>query len=344
MHRYKLFDQLRGLAIVAMVMANSAPLLADHVEIGFWFRLLSSFPAPCFVIMAGAMVALTASKHKCRYFFERGIFVVLMGAFVDVAANNLLPFESFDVLYLIGVMMPIAFLACRLTNVQLFGVIMFLFVVTHVLQAYLGYEQLVPLSYLSGEHEGVAGVWWQHWLIDGWFPLLPWLPLGLCGILFTRIYQRAQQQKLAYAYCRLKFLLPIVTIFVVGIVINLVDPSPFFIRYGYIELFYPPDMSFVFSAIGVVGLLLALAEFSTTKSEITWLQLLGSMTLAIYTISLLIIGRILSPLFFPIGDLASFFAIFFGHLMALTIIAHGFKMVRETYPSMPVVVKWLVGK
>ena len=91
-HRFNLFDQARGIAIIAMVMANSAPGFADNVTVPIWFRILSSVPAPTFVIVAGLMVALTAHKHDFKYFLWRGLFVLSMGVLNDIFVNHIVPF------------------------------------------------------------------------------------------------------------------------------------------------------------------------------------------------------------------------------------------------------------
>lgn len=346
MNRHKLFDQARGLAIIAMVMANSAPVLAENVEVGFWFRLLCSFPAPVFVVVAGAMVALTAPKHNLAYFVQRGLFVLGMGALIDLAANMMLPFQGFDVLYLIGIMTPLAFLANKLKNFQLIALIGTLFLVSFGLQRVLGYQEFPRMIYLSGEimPENATIFVWKHWLIDGWFPLLPWLPLGFCGILFARLYQSSAKSGASFGFATAKFVLASTVVVGLGLWITMLAPSPFFVRYGYVELFYPPSIGFVVTALGVVGLIFALSEFTSARLRFGWFQLFGSMTLAMYTLHLMVIGHIYPRLFYPIPDFWTFYLIFVVHVAGLTFVAHGIRFARETFVGMPLLIKWLIGK
>ncbi len=345
MNRYKLFDEARGFAIIAMVMANTAPLLAEDVTVPFWFRLFSSFPAPTFVTVAGVMVALTAAKHNFSYFLWRGLFVVGVGAVIDIAANKIVPFQGFDVLYLIGFMTPCAYFASKLKTPQLVATIAVLFALTYVLQYTLSYQELPITTYLSGEvePEGGAVAVWRHWLIDGWFPLLPWLPLGLCGIFFARYFQTSSKQH-ALAFCRAPFLASMVGLSGLGLLLSWINQSPYFIRDGYIELFYPPTFGFVVSALAVVGFVLALAELTAQRGSVLWFQLFGSMTLAMYTLHLLIIGHVFSIFFDPIPNFGSFYGIFLVHVAVLAVLARFIKYARETYVGMPVMLKWLVGK
>jgi fucose 4-O-acetylase-like acetyltransferase len=87
-------------------------------------------------------------------------------------------------------------------------------------------------------------------------------------------------------------------------------------------LFYPPNCAFVLSALGVVALVLVMSELSSLWTSLKWFQLFGSMTLAMYLLHLLIIGHILENLFYPIPSMASFFAIYAGHLVVLTLGAY----------------------
>ncbi len=345
MNRHKLFDQARGVAIIAMVMANSASLFGEEVKVGFWFRLLASFPAPIFVVLAGLMVALTAPKHNFTYFVWRGMFVVGMGVIVDVVANLVVPFQSCDVLYLMGFMMPCAYVANRLKTPQLLSFIIALLVLSFAALLALSYQPLPLMTFFNGEvlPKGASPVVWRHWLVDGWFPLLPWLPIGLSGILFARYYQRSIKQG-GFGFARTSFLVGAFVLVLLGMVVSWLDPSPFLIRDGYVELFYPPNCAFVLSALGVVALVLVMSELSSLWTSLKWFQLFGSMTLAMYLLHLLIIGHILENLFYPIPSMASFFAIYAGHLVVLTLGAYLIKFARDSYTDMPLMMRWLLGK
>ena len=83
--RDHVIDVLRGLAIFTMVAANmAASVLAPPHP--FWFRLYGSFAAPLFIFISGMMIAIVAAKraHGLKYYFARGVMVILCGVFVDV--------------------------------------------------------------------------------------------------------------------------------------------------------------------------------------------------------------------------------------------------------------------
>lgn len=200
------------------------------------------------------------------------------------------------------------------------------------------------MAYLFGDHavEGGEAVVWMHWIIDGWFPLLPWVPLGFCGIVLARYYSHAVNS--GFGFFNARFIASMVGLVGLGVVLSVLWPSPFYIRHGYVELFYPATPGFLATAIGTVGLLLALSEISAARLQFRWFQLLGSMTLAMYTLHLTIIGHVLSAMFYPIPDLAAFYGIFAGHIALLALCASLIKFARETFSNMPLMVKWLVGK
>jgi uncharacterized membrane protein len=200
------------------------------------------------------------------------------------------------------------------------------------------------MSPILGEAIPDGGMWpmvWHHWLVDGWFPLLPWLPVGLSGILCARFYQ-AKIAMGRYGFFNQRFFMTCAVLVAIGVLISWFEASPYYVRYGFVELFYPPTLGFIFIALGVVGMLLAVAEWSVDR--FSWCQTLGSMTLTMYVLHLLIISHVLDKLFYPVDNMATFFMITACHLVILAMGARAIIFVRKTYTTMPLVLQWLLGK
>ena len=94
--------------MVAANLAKPQPaFFCGHTH--FWFRLYGSFAAPLFVLLSGMIVAYTARRkgHGLGHFRARGAMMILVAALLEVLIWKFYPFLSVDVLYLIGVSLPL---------------------------------------------------------------------------------------------------------------------------------------------------------------------------------------------------------------------------------------------
>lgn len=117
------------------------------------------------------------------------------------------------------------------------------------MQFWLGYSAYPSEYYLTGQKTvDVATQFpiWHQWLIDGWFPIFPWLGYALFGVWFGSEPQNS----------RMTGILGIVAI-VFGIWDFWSHPGPLYVRAGYSELFYPPTSWYVCVSLGTVLLLFA---------------------------------------------------------------------------------------
>lgn len=190
-------DIVRGIAITSMVYGHGAtewiappgerlsPMLGGHA------------PA-MFLVLAGMMVwrGIRLSGYSLGHFVKRAALVMGVGVFIDVAIWRIWPFTSVDVLYLIATALLLTAIATpRIPPrwLALLGVL--IIAVAPPLQDAFGYTEL-PLEYpLSGEvrprEVQIEGGFvftietetsvLQHWFIDGWFPIFPWLGFAFLG-------------------------------------------------------------------------------------------------------------------------------------------------------------------
>jgi uncharacterized protein len=249
-------DSVRGLAILLMIPANLSPYFAEPHPL--WYRVLGSCAAPLFISVSAGMVVLGAHNHSLAYYCRRGGWVVLIGALIDIGLWGLFPFTSVDVLYLIGLSIPIAFLSRNLRVGWLLIASVIVFATSDALQRHFGYHP-EPLSvFLNDPWLPQFNRLLASWFIDGWFPVFPWLGFVFLG---TGLFKMIFQSGLGRIGSRL-LLFGILLSFVgmallftptpISGIHNFADGTIIKNRVGYSEIFYPPTPAYVTSAVGVI--------------------------------------------------------------------------------------------
>ena len=279
-------DITRGLAIFTMIAANMLPFLLTP-PVSLPIRLYGTFAAPAFVMIAGMMVALTGKKHSLRYYIDRGGVVVLIGILIDVFLYHLYPFKSADVLYLIGLSLPLAYLFLGLDKGARWAIICLIFLLTPVLQASLGYREA------NLADTGLTGIA-RSFVIDGFFPVFPWLGFSLLGAqLGTLRWQNGTINRFNVP----RWAAPTALLLAAGLILWAAFPGAMYVRYGYAELFYPATAGFIATAIGIT--LLAIAAFDALGDRrFLWpLRTMGEYSMHIYvahTVIILLVIRALN--------------------------------------------------
>ena len=338
-------DLLRGLAIAVMVAANLVPALLVPPA-PFWLRVLASVAAPLFIFLSGMMVALSfrLKKHTCSYFLLRGGFVVLLGALLDLLARGAVPFMDFDVLYLIGISLPLSYLFLKLDLRKRMLVFLSIIVVTPFMQAFFGYSGLplqVPLvPVLSGAALPAGTDILRQWLIGGWFPVFPWLAVALLGA-HTGTF-RWQENRIR-SFVDRKLALSAGGALVIGALFWYLLPGPSLTPYGYVELFYPPTLEFLLFITGLIFCLFIAADrLVTTPWTLEPLQVLGQCSLAIYGVHTLIIDLCVLPLQLRVS-LPLYLIAYLVFIAVMILLAYGIRSLRLRLDHPPFVVRVLIG-
>ncbi len=287
-------DALRGLAIVAMIVANAAGVLLAEPH-PFALRAFGSVAAPIFVTLAGLMVGLAAAggRRTLFDFVKRGAGLVLVAAVLDIGLVGWLPMMTFDVLYIVGLSLPLAFLVARGPLWLQWTAPLTLFALTPILQAALGYRVEMPLV-----DRATPPVEWlslvpdaaRRFGVDGWFPMFPWLGFALFGVLLER--WRREPQSIVRPDARLALLL-----MAFGGLLWWLAPGPMETRKGYSELFYPPSLGYILTAAGLVLGLLATSQRWGQSPAGMMLQPLGRSSLFLYLAHLVLLELVWHPLF-----------------------------------------------
>lgn len=284
-------DALRGLAVVTMVGANLARYLLDR-PYPFWLRVYASLAAPAFILLAGFVAGLSHARRPAPIGrgIKRMLALLLVACLVDVLLWSTPPFTSFDVLYLIALVAPASQLALRLSRAATLLVAALVLLATPVLHAFVGYETSAPW-----------GCERLHALfVDGWFPIFPWLGVGLLGAALGAFRQEAAAASFARRVASLG-----AALFAIGLVAWRLTSPEHRTSGGFAELFYPPSLGVLLAVLGPeLGLLVLL---SGPVSSWVWrvLAVWGRAALAMYLAHLALIAFVIEP-WFERGGLATY--------------------------------------
>ena len=249
-------DVLRGLAIAAMVILNLSGVLLQGTP-PYALRFIGSIAAPVFIMLSGFMVALTAERHEFRYFLlNRSMWILTVAVFVDFFVWRLYPFMGVEVLYCIAASIPLAYLSLKLSSWQRLALIALVLAAAPLLRDLLGYANF-PTEYYTWNqkvfqtHEDHLLGPAQQWLVDGWFPLFPWLAFALIGAHLGKVMQENWR-----GVFLTQTLVIGVAMTVAGVVLYITMPPNDFARGVWSELFYPPSLQYSILFMGIAVLLL----------------------------------------------------------------------------------------
>jgi|SRR5579871_3407915 len=336
-------DIVRTVAIIIMIGANLGSLLPTPHD--WWFRGYSSLAAPIFVALAGMMVAFSFAKPNNEanlyYFIKRGAFLILCGALVDMVIYGGAPFISMDVLYLIGLGLPLSYLAAAQSIRMNICIAILILLATVVLQYLIGYEPQplhIKLSQISEISTATLPRIWRMWLIDGWFPVFPWLGYLIFGVILGQLRFASGGEE---SFISAKFILGSGLFLVMGSILMTLFPNIHFERVGYAELFYPPTLGFIILSFGVVVLAIALADLTSHHGFWHKLMPLGQASLFVYLTHLALIELIEEVA--ATVNLLPFLLIYVAMTTGLLWCAMLLSKVKRRTKSMPLPLRWLLG-
>lgn len=337
-------DIVRGMAVFTMVAANlaAAVLVKPHP---FWFRFYGSFAAPIFVVLSGMMTARNA-RTKGRgfgYFFVRGLMLLATAGILDCAVWNVWPFMGMDVLCLLGVAMPIAYLAAKLPRSTRWLLMFGIFAVAPTLRRLLGYADYPTTITLAGDWHVVpnnpTGVI-AHWIADGWFPLFPWLGLSIFGVQLAELRPRDEAGLRRW---NREAIAAGVAYLIVGVGLWILFPSPMHVRGEYSEVFYPATDPYLVTAMGaILLLLLGIVPFLPERLLSPVFGVLGESALALYVLHFILI-RFPAEALFEDEPFVGFLVVYACMLALLYLAAYGIRFAKEIWPRMPMPFRFLLG-
>jgi len=337
-------DVLRGIAVFTMIPANFSALLFAEPH-PFWFRLSGSFAAPLFVLLSGYMVALNAGsgKHGIGYFAVRMLMIFGVAAFIDACIWRVIPFMTWDVLYTIALSALVIPLFRKLPSAWArWAIVLAVFAAAPLLQRLLGYADYPTEIYFNPDDQvelpaNKSGVL-QNILVDGWFPLFPWLGFGLLGSMLADLRaERDGKRSLG------KWALPAgLLICAGGAALWYFQPGALIVREGYSELFYPPVPGFILTSIGLTLVLFSLVDLAPGLALYQPLRLLGEAALLMYILHQAANQYLLSG-WWPEKPLGTFLLIVLGAEAVLMTLGIGIRALKSAWPGRPMPVRFLIG-
>lgn len=335
-------DILRGLAILLMVAAHVRDniLIRPHPT---WL-CFGSYAAPLFIFISGMMVALTTKtkEHNLKYFILRGLTIIAFGAFVDLFIWKIYPLLSMDVLYLIGFSIPLAYMFLHLNNWYQWIIVIFVFLLTPVFQKVLGYTDYPTEIYLWENFEILFEnpiKILKHWIIDGWFPIFPWLGFSFLGVIFANFRWKNRSTNL---FCKKSFFFVGLSLFIIGCLLWKIYPVKLIYRESEAYLFYPPTPPYILTAIGVILILFSIVDYKSSLVIYRPLHILGKSSLFIYILHLFFIEYIIKP-FWSETDFQTCFIIFLILLCVLILIAYGLEIFKNKWKVRFFIIRVLIG-
>ena len=209
------------------------------------------------------------------------------------------------------------------------GIVASIFIITPFLQKALGYTDYPTEYYLWGAQTVLPSIKTgiiNHWLVDGFFPVFPWLGFSLLGVNLGRMRWAGGAEHLSFAYK--KVFLTGLGILVTGIIVWSSYPGPLLTRAGYSELFYPPTIGYILSAIGVIISLFSIVDADPSLAVYGPFRVMGESALVLYILHLVIIGCIIAPIW-PDRDPAVFLLIYASLALILIFAAYISRISRK---------------
>ena len=323
--RYNWINVLKSLAIVLMVFSNSAAYFFSS-EVNVFFRIISSLAAPLFIFIAGANLIFSNEAHF-KKFLIRGAYLFVTAACIDVLIWRIVPFATFDVLYLISFGIIICGILRFGKSFDLaFGIIFIL--TSFLLQSNYRFE-LEEFGLFEKDLFSSISIRsnFKRAFIDGWFPILPWIGFMFLGRWAISIENALDKKVRVFSL-----------IFFVSTFCLLTQSSLNPMRNNYIEIFYPVNGLFVLMSL---AFLVSAISVTSYFSERTFFKLeskyiLGRKSLAVYILHCFFIATFAET--FPIREELGFslfcilqFATFYAFIWLIELVY--LKRIISNFPS-----------
>lgn len=306
-------DILRGLAVFMMIGGNLPTVLSIEYY-PFWLVLCNAWAAPLFIVISGMMVTFTTQTkgHRLKYFLARGTLLIIVGLLIEVFILGGYPFMFFQILYLIGVSLPIAYLFSRLNTMARWLTVIIFFLSHPLLQEILKYADHTV----------------HRFIVDGWFPIFPWLGFSLLGV------------NLAYLRWKLRSYALMGKNFVLAGIATLAFGG--FIWWLTFHYYSWPSIGYVMSAIGVILVLFPVVDYKPSLILYKPLQALGESSLFMYILHLSLIYYIVAPKWSEV-NLETFFLIYIAISSFMVLVAYGLKGLKSKWKNRPFIVRFFLG-
>jgi len=244
--RFESIDFLRALAIISMVevhMMIFLPLYTQKQNLLFaalnWFGHLA---APLFLFVIGVSLTISVSRRKKQalsHVLKRGIFIFLAGLLFILIWNP-------DILHYIGLFIIISYFLLKLNKPLRIATGILAIILAPILLMFIDYNsgwQIIGLK--------LANLWtlkgfFTNLIINGFYPLLPWIVFPIIGTVVGEYFLTAVKKKKEIEFASITISIGMI-LTVIGFLIHFLSP---------IKIdFYPASISYMVLFLGICLLL-----------------------------------------------------------------------------------------
>ena len=213
----------------------------------------------------------------------------------------------------------------------------FIIVLTPILQTFWGYASYpVELDWSITRPEfiqSVGGIL-KNWIIQGWFPIFPWLVYPFFGADLYEFQVKQIQVKNVQIICLFSL--------IIGITLMIFFPGPLYVRAGYSEMFYPPTIGFIFCSLGMILLLGFFTQRLWTVKAADLIIVLGEGSLFFYISHQYLISFI-NYLGFTSQPFLFFLCLYVILIGILISIGYLLRNIRKKWQNRPYIIRFLIG-
>jgi len=196
-------DALRGIAVIFMLLQHLLSWfwditgqelrahLAEHT-LSVTLLTLGNLSAPLFIVLAGVGSVFFLQKHPegSLSLVRRSLVLIAFGYILNLAAGNWFEPGSWYILHLIGFGLLCAPFLQRLLPLVLLSTIAFVIIASVLAQVFL--DTPMNMGNIRLSDSSLPGGAVRLALVEGHFPVLPWLALFIFGMVFGKWYLRNQ--------------------------------------------------------------------------------------------------------------------------------------------------------
>jgi uncharacterized membrane protein len=270
-------DILRGFAIIIMIIAHLAPhVYSNDIQGFFGFRFICSIAAPIFLFILGYGLKNFSNFEKKKYFIK-GVFILVNACLIDVFLWNIIPFYSFDILYIIGFSILFYPFWSKIAFKYLIIICCFLYFSTLIIDWLNIYTLKITEINFNQISDFKFETLIYNLVVNGWFPFFPWFGFIIYGYVFDeiRLFDKRFYQSIFF----------LITLFLS--LYNLQNSFNYNREFA-VELFYPANIYYFTSAISIVTLI-KFYFLDRNKIQVNILSTIGKVSLFMYSFHLVMI-------------------------------------------------------
>ena len=199
--RLESIDALRGIAVLLMIQQHVLYWLCSDTKSSKLVLTLSAMgglAAPIFVTLAGVGSSLAVQRLSCLDLCMplRGLILIGFGYLLNFLAPHWFSLGAWYVLHLIGFAVMLSPLLQRISSPYVLGLMFAVIIMTAVLQTYLN----TPFQLYNHQMGNPSSLWgfFKHMLVEGFFPIFPWVAYFMAGIVSGRWLIYKKEKKIGY--------------------------------------------------------------------------------------------------------------------------------------------------